>query len=195
MPGDAIGRGRPQAAVPGGAHAPGLAAARCARQPAQGTRRSHEDGPDRQQLPARAPRVREIEGGQGAPEAAPERRQRRQDHGGAGVRHHRLRPEVLRAPAEGPGPAERLSRTSRSKRARWRCATARCRAAISSWRRARSGSIAGPCRASTMPASTRSSSPAPTSKSNFLCNLGYGDPAGLRPRGPRFAFDEMAKIL
>ena len=32
-------------------------------------------------------------------------------------------------------------------------------------------------------------------RSNFLCNLGYGDPAGPRPRGPRFAFDEMAKIL
>ncbi len=32
-------------------------------------------------------------------------------------------------------------------------------------------------------------------KSNFLCNLGYGDPAGLRPRGPRFAFGEMAQIL
>jgi hypothetical protein len=24
---------------------------------------------------------------------------------------------------------------------------------------------------------------------------GYGDPAGLMPRSPRFAFDEMAKIL
>mgnify|MGYP001243317919 CR=1 FL=1 len=32
-------------------------------------------------------------------------------------------------------------------------------------------------------------------KSNFLCNLGYGDPAGLNPRAPRFAFDEMAKII
>lgn len=32
-------------------------------------------------------------------------------------------------------------------------------------------------------------------KSNFLCNLGYGDPAGIRPRGPRFAFDEMASII
>jgi len=32
-------------------------------------------------------------------------------------------------------------------------------------------------------------------KSNFLCNLGYGDPAGVRPRGPRFAFDETAGIL
>jgi 3-hydroxypropanoate dehydrogenase len=32
-------------------------------------------------------------------------------------------------------------------------------------------------------------------KSNFLCNLGYGDPSGLRPRAGRFAFDEMAKII
>ena len=34
-----------------------------------------------------------------------------------------------------------------------------------------------------------------TVKSNFLCNLGYGDPAGLFPRSPRFSFDEMAKIV
>ncbi len=32
-------------------------------------------------------------------------------------------------------------------------------------------------------------------KSNFLCNLGYGDPAGLFERLPRFEFDEMAEIL
>ncbi|HXE69630.1 MAG TPA: malonic semialdehyde reductase [Hyphomicrobiaceae bacterium] len=32
-------------------------------------------------------------------------------------------------------------------------------------------------------------------KSNFLCNLGYGDPPKLRPRGPRFAFTEMASII
>ena len=31
--------------------------------------------------------------------------------------------------------------------------------------------------------------------SNFLCNLGYGDGAKLLPRSPRFAFDEMARIL
>lgn len=31
-------------------------------------------------------------------------------------------------------------------------------------------------------------------KSNFLCNLGYGDPAGLFPRSPRFSFDEIARI-
>lgn len=32
-------------------------------------------------------------------------------------------------------------------------------------------------------------------KSNFLCNLGYGDPAGVYPRSPRFSFDEIAKIV
>lgn len=32
-------------------------------------------------------------------------------------------------------------------------------------------------------------------KSNFLCNLGYGDASGVQPRSPRFAFDEMATII
>jgi 3-hydroxypropanoate dehydrogenase len=32
-------------------------------------------------------------------------------------------------------------------------------------------------------------------KSNFLCNLGYGDPAKVRDRGPRFEFDEACKLL
>jgi len=32
-------------------------------------------------------------------------------------------------------------------------------------------------------------------KSNFLINIGYGDPSKLYPRGPRLAFDEMAKII
>jgi len=31
-------------------------------------------------------------------------------------------------------------------------------------------------------------------KSNFLVNLGYGDPAGLVPRLPRLSFDEAARI-
>jgi 3-hydroxypropanoate dehydrogenase len=34
-----------------------------------------------------------------------------------------------------------------------------------------------------------------TFKSNFLLNLGYGDPSGLFGRSPRFTFDEMAKIV
>ena len=32
-------------------------------------------------------------------------------------------------------------------------------------------------------------------KSNFLCNLGYGDPAKLPPRNPRLDFDEVCKLL
>jgi 3-hydroxypropanoate dehydrogenase len=32
-------------------------------------------------------------------------------------------------------------------------------------------------------------------KSNFLCNLGYGDPAKLFPRNPRLAFDEACRLL
>ncbi len=32
-------------------------------------------------------------------------------------------------------------------------------------------------------------------KSNFLCNLGYGDPAKLFPRGPRLSFDEACQVL
>jgi 3-hydroxypropanoate dehydrogenase len=32
-------------------------------------------------------------------------------------------------------------------------------------------------------------------KSNFLCNLGYGDPAGVHPRNPRLAFAEACKII
>jgi 3-hydroxypropanoate dehydrogenase len=32
-------------------------------------------------------------------------------------------------------------------------------------------------------------------RSNFLINLGYGDPSNLHPRNPRLAFDEACKII
>ncbi len=32
-------------------------------------------------------------------------------------------------------------------------------------------------------------------RSNFLCNLGYGDPAGLHPRGPRLEFEEACRLI
>lgn len=32
-------------------------------------------------------------------------------------------------------------------------------------------------------------------KTNFVCNLGYGDPAKLFPRSPRLDFDEACKVL
>jgi 3-hydroxypropanoate dehydrogenase len=34
-----------------------------------------------------------------------------------------------------------------------------------------------------------------TVKSNFLCNLGYGDASKLHPRSPRLAFEEACKML
>jgi 3-hydroxypropanoate dehydrogenase len=34
-----------------------------------------------------------------------------------------------------------------------------------------------------------------TVKSNFLCNLGYGDPAKLYPRNKRFSFEEACSIV
>lgn len=39
--------------------------------------------------------------------------------------------------------------------------------------------------------------PAPAGRwrSNFLCNLGYGDPAGLYPRGPRLEFEDVCRLL
>ena len=32
-------------------------------------------------------------------------------------------------------------------------------------------------------------------KSNFLCNLGYGDPSGVYPRNPRLEFNEACSIV
>jgi len=37
--------------------------------------------------------------------------------------------------------------------------------------------------------------PEGTIKSNFVCTLGYGDLAGVRPRGPRLDFEEFCSIL
>ena len=34
-----------------------------------------------------------------------------------------------------------------------------------------------------------------TVKSNFLCNLGYGDPSKLYPRSPRLDFDEACRVV
>jgi 3-hydroxypropanoate dehydrogenase len=36
--------------------------------------------------------------------------------------------------------------------------------------------------------------PAGRLRSNFLCNLGYGDPDRLRPRGPRLEFEEACRL-
>ncbi|MGY6563776.1 MAG: malonic semialdehyde reductase [Halomonadaceae bacterium] len=35
----------------------------------------------------------------------------------------------------------------------------------------------------------------PNYRSNFLCNLGYGDTAKLHPRGPRLSFEQACQLL
>lgn len=35
----------------------------------------------------------------------------------------------------------------------------------------------------------------PTQKSNFICNLGYGEDSKLYPRNPRLSFEEACKLL
>ena len=37
--------------------------------------------------------------------------------------------------------------------------------------------------------------PDSTIRTNFLCNLGHGDPAALPPRKPRLAFGEAAEVI
>jgi len=32
-------------------------------------------------------------------------------------------------------------------------------------------------------------------RSNFIINLGYGDPSSVHPRAPRFEFDEVCQIV
>lgn len=32
-------------------------------------------------------------------------------------------------------------------------------------------------------------------KSNFICNIGYGDPESVKPRGYKFTFDEIAEMV
>lgn len=47
----------------------------------------------------------------------------------------------------------------------------------------------------TEPESSDQAPPTSVVKSNFLCNLGYGDQSKLFPRGPRLTFDEACKLL
>ena len=55
--------------------------------------------------------------------------------------------------------------------------------------------LPGRCPASTTRRSTPSSSPTGAWKSNFLCNLGYGDHTKVHPRNPRPPFEEACRIL
>ena len=35
----------------------------------------------------------------------------------------------------------------------------------------------------------------PDWEANFICNIGYGDPASLFPRSPRLSFDEACDVI
>jgi 3-hydroxypropanoate dehydrogenase len=68
--------------------------------------------------------------------------------------------------------------------------TERCRALTSSSLRGRWDWTAGPCPASTTPASFFSGTRV---RSNFICSIGHGDPASVFPRNPRLSFEEAGR--
>ena len=125
---------------------------------------------------------------------SPERGQRRQDHGGAGHRHRRLRPEILCASAQGDRTLEGVRRQA-GPGAHGRLSQRLAAGGYFILAARALGLDCGPMSGFDNAGVDKEFFAGTDTKSNFLCNLGYGDAAGLRPRGPRFAFDEMAKIL
>ena len=79
-------------------------------------------------------------------------------------------------------------------RAPRRSATAPCRAPICSWRRGRWGSISGAMSGFDNAKVDEAFLADRGWRSNFLVNLGHGDPAGLFDRSPRLGFAEAAVI-
>ena len=154
-------------------------------------------GPDQRQLSAGALRVREVAGGQGAAEAVPQRGQSRQDHAGAGLRHHRLRPRFLRASAEAvsaQGHEERLRGQAGQDQGNG-LPQRHVAGRLSHHRGAALGLDCGPMSGFDNAGVDAAFFAGTAIKSNFLCNLGYGDPSAVKARLPRFTFDEMAKII
>ena len=123
---------------------------------------------------------------------------RRQDDERAGRRHRRLRPRVLRASAV-PLPARRRQELVRRQPGvrRTHGVSERHVAGrpISSSRCARSASTPVRWRGFDNAKVDAEFFPDGKIKSNVLINIGYGDDEKLFPRSPRFAFDQMAKVL
>ena len=126
--------------------------------------------------------------------------QRRQDQGGAGHRHHRLRHALLRA-----GCPRSSSPTGR----RWRTTTPRI-AALAEIVAFRNGTLQGAyfmlaARAIGLDVGGMSGFdnakvdaeffPDGRIKSNFLCNVGHGDPSKVMVKLPRLDFDEACTLL
>ena len=162
----------------------------CARVPdaCSGPRRLMKMGPTASNgLPA-PPRAREVEG---AKERSAESQYGKSTRPGREATATRLRPRSSSIRQGRTRRGLRQTRAGANDRAAQRPAAGLF---TSSWRRAVGGLVRPPCRDSTTPVwrrVLRRHRP----QVGLLCNLGYGDPAALTPRGPGFAFDELAKIL
>ena len=146
--------------------------------------------------PARFVFVQEPRG-QGAAAARAVAGQRRQDDGGAGDGDRRLRPRVLRKAAAAV-PAHRRAQLVRRQAAEhirsnaFRGGTLQGAYLIIAARAL--GLDCGPMGGFDNAKVDAAFFPDGKVKSNFLCNLGYGDPAKLHPRNPRLDFDEACRI-
>jgi hypothetical protein len=174
-----------------------VAAARGVGRTVEGNRRAHEVGSDERQLLAGAHRFRQIAGGESAAKAAPQPRQCRKDDGGACNCNSRLRLSFY----------DYLPRLYPAADAKSWFAGKKEHADTTAFR---NGSLQGgyfilAARALGLDCGPMSGFnnagvdaeffPGTDIKSNFLCNLAYGDQSGVYPRSPRFSFDEMARII
>ena len=98
-------------------------------------------------------------------------------------------------PPKGQDPLSAFDGQAGASTARWRSATARCRARYFILAARALGLDCGPMSGFDNAGVDKEFFAGTDVKSNFLCNLGFGDPAALRPRGPRFEFERSAKIL
>jgi 3-hydroxypropanoate dehydrogenase len=156
-------------------------------------------GPDLRQLVADAGRVREIGGGEGIVAAGAERRQRRQD-GKAPVcaivaydtQFYEFVPKLFAHNPDaitwfkGPGKEEAAASTAfrnGSLQGAYLMIAARAL-----------GLDCGPMSGFDGAKVDAAFFPDGRCKSNFLCNLGYGDASKVLPRNPRLAFEEACAI-
>jgi 3-hydroxypropanoate dehydrogenase len=141
--------------------------------------------------------LREVAHGQGAAQAAPFRRQSRQDDEGTGLRHlgydldfYEYLPKLFPhtdARSWFAGKKEKIFDTA------FRNGTLQGAYLIMAARAL--GLDFGPMSGFDNQGVDREFFAGTNVRSNFLCSLGYGDGSVLFPRSPRFEFDEMARIL
>ena len=157
-------------------------------------------GPDLAELAAGARGVREDEGGQGEAPARAQPGQHRQDHGCAGDGDHRLRFALLRAPAADLPAQSGGARTTTPARARkrytlrtaFRNSTLQGAYLIIAVRAV--GLDVGAMSGFNNAMVDQAFFPDGRFKSNFLCNIGYGDHAKLFNQNPRLDFDDVCSF-